>query len=62
MIVMLYSGSSQDDPKMILFADLVVDLKTPKDATDLWPAEPQVWVISKVCQYSIVGSVTNFKI
>ena len=38
---------------MVLYPSLVVSDKKKKGATDLWPAESQIWVLNKVMPYYI---------
>ena len=38
----------QDDPKLVLYGEVVVDTKKKRGSKDVWPSEAQSWVISKV--------------
>ncbi|XP_013404290.1 uncharacterized protein LOC106169385 isoform X2 [Lingula anatina] len=37
----------KDNPRLVLFPELMVDMKKIFDSKDLWPQESQTWVISK---------------
>ena len=38
----------KDDQELLLFGEPTVDTKKKKGSKDLWPADAQIWVITKV--------------
>ena len=40
----------KEEPALMIFGEAVVDIKKNKGAKDIWPAEAQIWVVTKVTE------------